>query len=60
MFESLVISFLKSYLGDYIDNLENITLGVIKNLSSDSIFTLKLDNEWRIRFKRLGNKAEKT
>lgn len=33
MFESLVISFLKSYLGDYIDNLENISLGV-KNLKN--------------------------
>lgn len=28
MFESIVIKFLKKYLGDYIDNLENISLGV--------------------------------
>jgi hypothetical protein len=28
MFESIVINFLKQYLGDYIDNLENISLGV--------------------------------
>jgi len=34
MFESLIIKYLKRYLGDYIDNLENISLGVINKKSS--------------------------
>jgi len=28
MFESLVINFLKRIIGDYVDNLDNISLGV--------------------------------